>query len=221
MTHRRNLFGGAAFVLLVGAITAFSSAGRGFEVPFGWTAISDSSYDVTLDTGLHVGGHGFTVATIRSNRDLVAGAGVLQQSIRANDFRGQRILLTGYLKSNATTADANLFLRVDGASAVLVSDYMENRPVRGTTDWTQYSIVLDVPANAIGLTFGLSIAGAGQVWLDDVSLDIVDTSMAVTGHRLGWGGKPMTFGRGGRSAYENAPRNPINLDFENKLMAAR
>jgi len=59
------------------------------------------------------------------------------------------------------------------------------------------------------------------VWLDDVSLEIVDNTVAVTGHPLGWNGKPMTLGRGGRSAYENAPRMPINLDFEQKLIASR
>jgi hypothetical protein len=221
MTYRRTVLGGAAFVLLVGAVTAFTAAGRTIEIPFGWTAIGDSSYDITVDTGLHVGGRGYTVATIRSNRDLVAGTGVLQQSIRANDFRGQRILMTGYMKARANDADANMFMRVDGASAVLTSDYMENRPIRGTTDWTQYSIVVDVPSNAIGLTFGFSLVGSGQAWLDDVAIEVVDQSVAVTGHPLGWGGKPMKFGPGGRAAYENAPRTPINLDFEQKLIASR
>lgn len=221
MTNRRKLLGGAAFLLLAGTVTAFSAAGRPLEVPFGWTAIGDSSYDITVDTGLPMGGHGFTVATIRSNRVLVAGTAVLQQSIRANDFRGQRILLSGHLKARAMDADANMFLRVDGASEVLASDYMENRPVRGVTDWTQYSIVVDVPANAVGITFGFSLVGSGQAWMDDMSLEIVDTTVELTGHRYGWGGKPLKFDRGGRAAYENAPRNPINLDFEQKMIASR
>lgn len=221
MLHRRSL-GAALLLLFAGGIMAFVTPRSPIEIPFGWTALGDTSYVITLDTGLHVGGRGFTVATIRANTDKVTGLGVLQQSIKANDYRGQRVQLTGYVKARAADADANLFLRIDGATEVIASDYMEARPIRGTSDWTQYAIVLDVPRNAVGLTFGFSLVGSGQVWLDDVALEVVDANeVATTGHALGWGSKPQQFGRSGRNAYDTAPRVPVNLDFEQKLIASR
>jgi len=191
------------------------------NVPFGWTALGDSSYVITTDFGLRTGSSGFTTATIRSDLASVEGSGVLQQSIRAINYRGKRVRLTGYLKANANDADANLWFRVDGASEVLASDYMENRPIRGTTGWTQYSIVLDVPRNATGLTFGFALAGPGQVWMDDLSLEIVDPSLPTTGHAFGIRGWRQKLGRSGWTTYENLPRAPINLDFEQKLIASR
>lgn len=190
------------------------------EVPFGWSPVGDATYTMTTDTGLVAGGHGFTVATIRSDSERVLGSGVLQQSIRADDFRGQRVRLSGYLKARATDADANLFLRVDGINDVLASDYMESRPVRGVTEWTRYSVVLDVPASAVGLTFGFSLVGSGQVWLDDVSLEIVSRGVTPTGHALGLGGKPQLLDRTARNLYRTAARGPVNLDFEQRLIAS-
>lgn len=221
MLHRRRSLGAAVTLLFAGGIMAFSTPRRPPEIPFGWTALGDTSYVITTDTGLHVGGRGFTVATISAS-EKVSGLGILQQSIKANEYRGKRIQLTGFLKARATDADANLFMRIDGASEVLASDYMEARPIRGTSDWTQYALVLDVPRNAVGITFGFSLVGSGQVWLDDLAIEVVDANdVPTTGHALGWSGKPQQFGRGGRNAYESAPRFPINLDFEQKLIASR
>jgi hypothetical protein len=46
--------------------------------------------------------------------------------------------------------------------------------VKGTTDWTRYEVVLDVPEAALRLAFGPVLTGTGQVWADDFALDVVD-----------------------------------------------
>ena len=50
-------------------------------------------------------------------------------------------------------------------------------PSRGTTDWTRYEIVLDVPAEAQRLAFGILLAGGGQVWMDDLKFEVVPTTV--------------------------------------------
>jgi len=49
---------------------------------------------------------------------------------------------------------AGLWLRVDGPLGMLALDNMQDRPLRGTTGWTQASIVLDVAHEATHLVFG-------------------------------------------------------------------
>jgi hypothetical protein len=58
---------------------------------------------------------------------------------------------------------------------------MQNRSIRGTTDWQRYAVVLDVAADANHLSYGLLMAdGAGTAWLDDAAVEIVDRSVPST-----------------------------------------
>ena len=70
----------------------------------------------------------------------------------------------------------------------------------GTSDWTANSIVLDVPTDAVAIFFGCYLVRGGRVWVSNLSLEIVDSSVAATG---GWVGP----------AYETDPTEPKNLDF--------
>jgi len=52
---------------------------------------------------------------------------------------------------------AGFWLRIDGKEnpkQQLGFDNMNNRPVKGTTDWKLYQIVLDVPENSGLINFG-------------------------------------------------------------------
>jgi hypothetical protein len=69
-----------------------------------------------------------------------------------------------------------------------------------TTDWSRHAVVLDVPAAAVRLGFGALLVGTGQVWADDLALEVVDPKeVPVTGEAF----EPVT--RAERAA---------NLDFE-------
>ena len=52
-------------------------------------------------------------------------------------------------------------------------DDMQDRPIRGTSDWTQYDVVLDVAPDAADVAFGLLLDGPGQVWIDDAKFEVV------------------------------------------------
>ena len=66
--------------------------------------------------------------------------------------------------------------------------------IQATTDWTPYSVVLDVPQGATSISFGILLAGTGTVWMSGVKLEAVDTQTPVTGI--------------------TSPAEPMNLDFE-------
>ena len=58
---------------------------------------------------------------------------------------------------------------------------MGSRPVHGTTPWTRYEIVLDVPANSIEIAFGFFLTeGGGKVWGDDFKFEKIDSTVPVT-----------------------------------------
>jgi len=58
---------------------------------------------------------------------------------------------------------------------------MQDRGIRGDTDWQAYSIVLDVPQGASALAYGVLLQGGGQVWMDAARLETVDAPVSVHG----------------------------------------
>jgi len=158
------------------------------QVPSGWQAVTDGSseYTVRADGPRRDGGQGYAGATIKANTETPIGSAMLAQSIRADAYRGKRIRLSGFLKTiGVNEGTAVLFMRVDGDGVVQTSDYMQNRPVMLTTDWARQEIVLDVPRNAIGITYGFMLGGSGQAWLDDVAIDVVGNDVPSTGRAGG------------------------------------
>ena len=154
------------------------------QVPAGWQAVTDGSgeYTVSADVARRDGGQGYAGATIKANVASPRGSAMLAQSIRADAYRGKRVRLSGFLKTiGVNEGTAVLFMRVDGEGTVQSSDFMENRPLMLTTDWARQEIVLDIPRNAVGFTYGFLLGGSGQAWLDDVQLDVVSDDVPTTG----------------------------------------
>lgn len=85
------------------------------------------------------------------------------QSIAAARYLGCKVCFSATMRTWEVTGWAGLWLRVDGPNGMLVLDNMQDRALRGTTDWTQASIVLEVAEQARVLRFGALLSGAGAV----------------------------------------------------------
>jgi hypothetical protein len=121
---------------------------------------------------------------------------LLMQSIRAEQYKGKRVRLSGFVKSQTVVSWAGLWMRVDQGKDMVAIDNMQDRPVKGTTDWQRYDVVLNVPPDSTGISFGILLDGAGEVWLSSTKFDVVGADVPVTG-----------------AADKKTPDNPVNLDF--------
>lgn len=219
---------GALILAVPVLLTALSAGAQLSPVPPGWQPITNvpAEYEIGTEPARRPGGRGWVAASVKFVGREPAGAALLQQSIRAEDYRGRRVRLAGWMRTNADSY-AQMWMRVDGAGVTQTSDYMLNRPLSGASDWQPYAIVLDVPRDAVGITFGVALTGAGQVWLDDLSFETVATEVATTG-RPGHEVQVLTARAGARlaasaqrMAYMNAPLRPVNLDFEGMAIVAK
>src|SRR5262245_48304146 len=104
----------------------------------------------------------------------------MAQGIKADDYHGKRVRLSGYVKGENIAQYSGLWMRMDGAGYSLNFDNMSNRPIKGTTDWKKYEVVLDVPEESVRITFGILLMGAGQVWVDDLRLEAVGQDAQTT-----------------------------------------
>ncbi|WP_100331942.1 helix-turn-helix domain-containing protein [Bacillus xiapuensis] len=105
----------------------------------------------------------------------------MMQTFKANRFVGKRIRLSCFIRTKDVDAYAGMWMRVDDTRGdVLQFDNMSNRPIKGTTNWNRYSIILDVPAQSAVISFGIILSGQGTVWADQFSFEEVNDSIPTT-----------------------------------------
>lgn len=138
------------------------------------------------------------------------------QGFRCGEYRGKRVRLNAWVKAQEAGA-ALLWMRIDTFNGTGGLDNMQSRPMKGTRDWTRATIVLDVPNDAIGISFGLVLEGSGKAWLDDAAIEVVNQEVPVTGHGpyyLPQPGPQRAAYERMIAAYAEKPTAPVNLDFE-------
>lgn len=175
--------------------------------PKGWITAGShpNSYEMSLFTDFcH---SGTKCARLCSTTEAIDGFGTLMQSVKADSYRGKRIKLTAYVKSESVDDWAGLWMRVDAGREFVSFDNMQNRPIKGDTDWTQYHVVLDVPEKSTSISFGVLLSGAGCLWLDDCELKVVGLDVPSTDTT--WDNRSCGI------QYQN--HRPINMDFSQGL----
>ncbi len=184
-------------------------------MPVGWTrmpANSSSGYLITVDK-ISKHGNGVSVS-IKFGCGDENGFGSIGQSIAADNYLGKRVRLTGWLKTENADS-AVLWMRIDGNRRTLGFDNMMNRPVTGTTDWKQFEVVLDVPAEAINVVIGSFIQGKGQMWVDDLKLEMVGSSVASTNQLSP---EQTRLDNPNRTGKKSDIKQPVNLGFEDGIV---
>jgi hypothetical protein len=168
------------------------------DVPKGWISAGESPGDYEMTVDPQVKRVGRAAGVIRS-RGTPGGFGTLMQMCKPREMGGKRWRMSAWAKSENVEGWGGLWMRVDGdGKQPLAFDNMQSRPLKGTTGWTRYAIVLDVPKEAVNLAFGVLLDGKGAVWIDDVDFEEVGTHIAVTDMMKDQG----------------MPSSPKNLGFE-------
>jgi hypothetical protein len=147
----------------------------------GWflAGSAPKSYDIGIVKDANRNGN---VAYLKSIKSVKNKFGTIMQSFSSENYNGKRIKLTGFIKSEDIEDWAGMWLRVDGHNKHSVAfDNMQDRPIKATTPWTKYEIVLDVPENSKSISYGVLLSEEGSVWLDDLSFTIVENGVKTTG----------------------------------------
>jgi hypothetical protein len=153
------------------------------SVPAGWylAGSKPASYETGTDERVQYDGH--HSAYLKSKEPVQEGFGTLMQDFNADKYAGKRVRFSAAVKSEAIEDWAGLWMRVDKGSQISIAfDNMQNRPIRGTTDWKSYQVVLDVPQDATRIAFGILLSKTGAVWMSNVKFEIVDASVPTTGN---------------------------------------
>ena len=154
-------------------------ARKDVSAPRSWILAGD--HPECYDYGVEVQVDGKNAGYLRSKEAWSEGFGTLMQIFKANEYRNKRLRYSARVKAEGIEEWAGLWLRVDGPGPeVLAFDNMESRPIRGTSDWQHYEIVLEVPQESINIAFGILLNGPGRVWISDIQFNLVDTDIPTT-----------------------------------------
>ncbi len=140
-------------------------AGQPGTLPQGWNG---GPPDTLAVDGVVV--HGGKWALRIERNDKSAGAFSAVNKAIPIDFAGTTLELRGFLRTEGVSGFAGLWMREDGDGGSVAFDNMQGRQIKGTTEWTEYSITLPLEKSAKNLVFGVLASGAGKVWADDLRL---------------------------------------------------
>ncbi len=147
----------------------------------GWqlTGSRPEAYEVRCDEVFTA--CGMPIFRTRASAGEPYGTGSLTHTEPATHWRGAKLRLKAELRGGRIDGWAGLWMRIDGPDGkVLAFDNMQDRPIRGTTQFKEYTVVLDVPENAERLTLGVLLHGPGAVWVRELQLDEVQGDVATT-----------------------------------------
>lgn len=169
--------------------------------PRGWFLAGDhpQNYVTGVDRDIIYQGH--PSAYLKPKPSATEGFGTLMQQFDAAQYAGKRVRLKAWVKSENVNDWAGLWMRVDSGAKSVAFDNMQNRPIKGITGWQNYAVVLDVPKDATGISFGILVSKSGTVWLNSAQFEIVGMDMPVTDKWAGSGSLQQHPG-------------PTNLNFE-------
>ena len=117
------------------------------QKPGGWFLAGNNprNYQVNTETEGKV-----TLPEAQSNAE---GFGTYMYQSPCDAYAGKRIRLQAQVRPEAVGRWAGLWMRVDATEKgkVLAFDNMQQRPISGTKDWKEYSVVLNVKKDCGGL----------------------------------------------------------------------
>jgi RNA polymerase sigma factor (sigma-70 family) len=172
------------------------------KAPSGWSQNGSNlkAYEVGVDQNVMWGG--MPSAYVRSISDTdEPGFGGMMQTLAVDEFRGARVRLNGWIKIEDVSDGAQLWMRVDGKERGGIQfDNMQNRAPKGTKEWEEYSVVLDVPESAAAINYGFFVNGKGRMWVNGLVVEKVGSDVPSTN---------LDFAR-------TLPKTPQNLGFSPK-----
>ncbi len=137
---------------------------------------------------------GHRVAYLRSVTKRTSGFGTIMQTITADEYLGKRVRFSAAVRGEGIDASAGLWMRVDGSgSTPLAFDNMQSRPLKGSFDWADAEVILDVAPEAQAIAFGALLAGPGGLQLAQLRFEEISRAVPVT--------------------HVERPKRPRNLDF--------
>jgi RNA polymerase sigma factor (sigma-70 family) len=142
----------------------------------GWT-MQPAKYKQKLDKTVKRNGHP-TICISSDSADARIGDWITYDHTEPDvtPYLGKKVKLSVWIKSQDVEGSSGPIIRGVGPDNSTASRDMQvgKRPVHGSMEWLKYSTTMKVPADAMDLSFGVTLNGRGKVWFDELRMEIVE-----------------------------------------------
>ena len=177
---------------LTATLLLASNASAHAELPIGWGSggYKSDAFEMTRDPAEKLDGK--SVLVLRSKPNYSEGEANIGTSFSAEKYAGKRVRFSAWLRTADVSRFAGMWMRVNArperpgeAGKRLRFDNLARRKhgddsVKGSTNWTRYDIVLDVPQDAWDIGIGCYLVGPGAAWMGHPIVEVVPASVPVT-----------------------------------------
>ena len=144
-----------------------------------WRHNSNGDYSITTDT--HDGSPCICLAYDGPDNASRKSWTWLGRDIRypeSEKYVGHTVRMSGWIKTENVSNHVQPQIRP--ASVILQKDYkllakdsmVQDKSIRGTLDWTQFSLTCDIPKDTGHIGTSFIFSGSGKVWIDTNSLEL-------------------------------------------------
>jgi hypothetical protein len=169
-----SLLAAAAFAAW--STLALAAAPEPLPAPWVVTGQSPQKFASGVDQEAGVRGAKF----LRNTADDPGAWAALAQPFSARNYLGQRVRFRAFVKTRDVSGWAGLWMRVDNRAGRSIAFYNStDKPIKGSTDWQERSVVLDVPQEGAVIVIGVINDGRGEVWIDRLGFEQVGQDVPV------------------------------------------
>lgn len=155
-------------------------------LPKGWLVnggLGSWFYTTTVDHHYRLSSHGAKLIESNFLTDEKDSFCAISQHINPMKYLGKRLRFSAMVSVKDVKLETSLYIRADTAVALGESFAETGQAViSGTQKWRRHELVIDVPKDAILLSFGIVQIGRGASWIDNLQLEEVGLDTPLTHH---------------------------------------
>jgi len=142
---------------------------------FGAFGYVDPDYRASSSAESHYRGRRSAVVTRAPGRHYGLTNGGLEQIVDATPYRGKWVRLKAMCREELLGGDsrASLWLSLTPQAVQDMQIRLSGEQTITGRSWRSYEIYVQVRESTVTISYGLSLAGDGRAWIDDVSLEVV------------------------------------------------
>jgi hypothetical protein len=173
-----------AMVLFAGILHAADDLNPLAPLPVKWSPLVAAGFDATQcrsGVDVQLERDGLPNLSVRCHNTGYMGT---RQDVAARNMWGKRVRFSAWIRTEGIDsmdaggrAGAGLWVRCCAMTSRPVNETMDDRRVRGSTDWQYHEVVFDVEQNSQWINLGIWLRGKGQVWARDLKFEQIGNSI--------------------------------------------
>ena len=177
--NKRKLIIGALCALVLGAgiwgLCALWSHFAPSRVPANWSFVTTQPKIYRTGYAQVANSQTPRSVVIRSLTPSAEGFAGLIQKCDATPYRGQRVRISVWIKTDSVNGAAQFFVFLNDQAGVKLAQGGDGAD--GSRYWRQYAAVVDVPEEAATLFYCMTLNGAGKAWFNDLQIKVVPSTV--------------------------------------------